>query len=456
MSKTEHTEGKNYWLVSGLLTLVQNFSGVLLGFASFYLLIRVLSKEEYGVWVLFMSTITILEAIRNGLIQTALVRYASASEKGEFASIITAAAFLNISVTVICIVLILIFAGFLARLWDSPKVEMLLYLFIISFSISGFLNLFNWIEQAKLNFKGIFVSNLIRQSIFCFFVLAVYFSSTAISLSTLVWVQILGIALAAIAAFFSVRKNLHFSLVNVRHWVKKLISYGKYGFGTSVSSLLSGTVDQMMLGAMLSPVASGAFNIAVRITNLVDIPTNAMAVIVFPQSAKRMASEGKEAIKYLYEKSVGTTLAILLPGLFLLYFFAEFTLEFIAGERYSASYPLLKVTLIYSILIPFGRQFGTIFDSIGKTKTTFYVVLFTTVANLLLNYFFIGQWGVMGAAYATLVSNIVGFAVAQVLLKREIAVSLRNVWMYTYKFYPEFFVKYIQPMWQKMFANKEN
>jgi lipopolysaccharide exporter len=198
-----------------------------------------------------------------------------------------------------------------------------------------------------------------------------------------------------------------------------------------------------MLGGLLSTAASGAFNIAVRITNLIDIPTSAVATIVFPQSAKRMESQGKEAIKYLYEKSVGTILAILVPGLIVLYFCSGFVVHFIAGAKYNDSIPLLKVTLLYCLLIPYGRQFGTILDSIGRTRLTFVIVLITASLNLGLNYFFIKRFGVIGAAYATLISNIVGFLIAQTILKKELNVNVLHTFIYAYRFYPEVYTKFI-------------
>ena len=169
-----------------------------------------------------------------------------------------------------------------------------------------------------------------------------------------------------------------------------------------------------------------------------------------------MEEEGKSAIKYLYEKSVGTTLALVLPGVLFLYFFSDFVIHFIAGEKYVDSIPLLHVTLLYCLLIPYGRQFGTILDSIGKTRVTFLVVVGTTIINLGLNYLLIVKYGVMGAAYATLISNVVGFIVAQVILKKEVDVSLWNTIIYLFRFYPEFFGKYIVPFWQKFRSRSDH
>lgn len=437
---------KDYWLKSGFINILQNFSGVFFGFAGFYLLVRLLTKHDFGVWTLFISTTTILEAIRSGLLQNALIKYISSFDSKEHPDIITASFAINGIVQVVCIAAILMFSPWLSRLWDAPQLVEMMYWYIAIYLLSGLQAQFNGIEQANLRFNGIFVTTIIRQGVFFTFVLVCYVFSFSVELVFLVWVQIVSALAGMLIAYAHVRRDLALSVKISRAWIGKLFGYGKYAFGTLISSLLSGTIDQMMLGAMLSPAASGAFNIAVRITNLIDIPGNAVATIVFPQSAKRMESEGKGAIKYLYEKSVGTTLALVVPVVIFLYLFSGIVITLIAGEKYADSIPLLQITLIYCLLIPFGRQFGTILDSIGKTRVTFFVVIGTATMNLGLNYFFIRQWGVVGAAYATLCSNIVGFAVAQVILKREIGVNVLNTFVYMYKFYPEFLDRYLRPM----------
>ena len=447
--KKEDKKG-NYWLVSGFLSILQNISVVFFGFASFYLLIRSVSKVDFGVWVLYMSTITIIEAIRTGLVRTALIKYLAENDPSEHSPIISASVLLSGLVTLLCVALSLLFSSQLAALLNSPQLIDLFLVYNIGFVLSGILNLFNWLEQAALQFRGVFLTGLLRQVIFFLFVGISYTLDYPIQLIELVWVQIFSILAATSLAYFFVQTDLRFTLSRTRSWMKKLFGYGKYSFGTSVSSMLSSTVDQMMLGSMLSPAASGAYNIAVRITNLIDIPTNAMAAIVFPQSARRMAEEGKEAIKYLYERSVGITLAILLPGVLFLYFFADWAIGLIAGERYAESIPLLKITLLYSVLIPFGRQFGNILDSIGKVKVTFYIVLLITLVNLGLNFVFIQNLGVMGAAYATLVSNVVGFIVAQIVLRRQVSVNVLNIFVYMYRFYPEFFHQHVRPFIARM------
>ncbi|WP_374164136.1 oligosaccharide flippase family protein [Arcticibacter sp. MXS-1] len=310
-----------YWLKSGFLTIMQNMAGVLFGLGGFYLLVRVLSKHDFGVWTLYMSAITILEIVRSGLVQNGLIKFISGTESSEHPRIVSASFVISGGLTLVCIVLNLTLAPWLAGLWKSPELVHMLYAFNVMYILSGILSQFNCIEQANLNYSGVFASSFVRQALFFLYVLICFLTKHELNLTNLVYMQIVAAFVSLLVAGYYVRQHLSFKFSLSVDWIKKLFHYGKYAFGTSVSSILSGTIDQMMLGALLSPVASAAFNVAVRIINLVDIPTNALATIVFPQSAKRLETEGPGAVKYLYEKSVGTILAIFIPGLFFIFSF---------------------------------------------------------------------------------------------------------------------------------------
>lgn len=436
-------EKDNYWLKSGFINILQNFSGTLINVATFFILIKLLSKNDYGVWGIYMQTITILEIVRSGLIQSAMIKFMSGSDKSEHNNIFSASLTISGSLTIACIIFNFIFAGYLSRILNAPALEPMMYLYNIVFLFSGFLTQLNCIEQANFKYNGVFASSLVRSSILLLFIIINYIFGLTTDLLFLVYIQIGSVIVSVGVAWYFTRKYIHFAYNYSKDWINRIFHYGKYAFATSLSSILSGTIDQWMLAGMISPAASGSFNIAVKVVNLVDIPTNAVATIVFPQSAKRIETEGKSAIKYLYEKSVGTILAMVIPALIFIYIFDGYIIEILAGDKYADTVPILNVTLLYCVLGPFGRQFGVIIDSIGKTRITFIIVLVNTVVILVLNYFFIRKFGTIGAAYATLIANIFGFIVAQIILWRELRVNPLNAFIYAYRFYPEFINKYI-------------
>jgi lipopolysaccharide exporter len=432
-----------YWLRSGIINILQNFSGTIINLVTFFILVRLLNKNDYGVWGLYLQTITILEVIRSGLIQTALIKFMAGTDRKEHSDIFSATLTISGTITILCIICNFLFAGVLARLLKAPQLESMFHLYNVVFLFSGILTQFNCIEQANFKYTGVFVSGFVRQGILCLFLCLSFFFNFHTNLMSLVYIQIFSVIVSIFVSWFYVKNFIVFTYTFSKHWIKKILHYGKYSFATSLSSILSGTIDQWMLAGIISPAASGSFNIAVRITNLIDIPTNAVATIVFPQSAKRIETEGKNAIKYLYEKSVGTILAMAIPAIVFIYLFDGYIIELLAGDRYADTVPILNITLLYCIFGPFGRQFGVIIDSIGKTRITFLIVITNTIIILVLNYFLIRKYGVIGAAYATLIANIIGFIIAQIILWRELRVNALNAFIYAYKFYPEFINKYI-------------
>lgn len=438
-----------YWFKSAVLTVLQNMAGVLLGFGSFYFLVRLLTKHEFGTWTLFTATTTIVEFVRNGLVQSALIKYLSGAPAHERPRIISASFTISGSLTVIFIILNLCFAHFLAGIWKLPELVPMFLLYNFVFVFSGLLTQFQSVEQSYFKFNGIFISTLIRQGGLFVCIAYSYFFNFRLSLVNLVYVQIISALLSALVSYVFVRHTFKVAWSLQKEWMKKLFDYGKYAFGTTISAMLSNSIDQMMLGGMLSAAAAGAYNVAVRITNLVEIPTSSIATIVFPQSAHRSENEGNDAVKYLYEKSVGAVLAILTPGLLFLFIFANYVVDFIAGHNYEDTIPILRVTVLYCILIPYGRQFGTVLDSMGKPKLTFLTVIAVGLVNTALNFVLIKHMGAMGAAWATLTSNVIGFIIAQVILQRVLNVSFINTWRYAFGFYPELYHKYLKPIFVK-------
>jgi O-antigen/teichoic acid export membrane protein len=435
---------KNYWIKNGLINVIQNFSGQLLGMLSFILLVRVFSKEDYGIWVIFLSIVNIVELSKNGFTQEATIKYLSSANRADKRRITTASFVINIVLTIILCILLLLCSNLFVSLWKSTELVHMLYISIIMFFISGVLAQLNYAEQSNLSFRGNFYSFLTRQLLFFLFIGYCYITHHELTLTALAIAQTVTVAIATLVAYFLNKKYIKFTYRVDMSWVKKIFNFGKYTFGIGLTSVISGSIDQMMLGSMLSKAASGSFNVAVRITGFADIPITAMASIVFPQSALRMERDGVGAVKYLYERSVGVILGILTPCVILLFFFSDYLLFVMAGHKYDDALPLLKITLLTCILYPYGRQAGTVLASAGKVKYNFVLMIINVGILIILNYFFIKSFGVIGAAYATLISSIISVILNQIVLYKLFKINVVNPWIYAVHFYGEFINLYIK------------
>lgn len=415
-------------------------SFMLFGFGSVFFLLRMMSKDDWGTWALFVTVSSTIEVARNGLIQNALVKHLASSEKEEHGVITTASFALNIILTAFSILLLLGLSGWLSALWSAPALGDMLKIYSLTTVMLIFLSQLTFIQQANFDFRGNFWGNFVRQGSWFTFVVTCFFTNKEITLISLSWFQVFAAALGGFVSYFFGKKYLVFSGVLNWEWVRKLFHFGKFTLGTNMSTMLYKFVGTWMIGWLTkSPASAGVFDLANRISNLLEVPTATMANIVFPQSAKRAATEGKSAVKYLYEKSVGIVIALIIPAVVLIWVFAEQGVLIVAGNDYAETVPVLKIALLIGIFIPFSRQFGTVLDSMGKPKTNLYFVVFSTLLNIALNFILIKQYGVMGAAYGALITAVVRLFVNQVILRKILDVRFVAPFHYAKDFYAQCF-----------------
>ncbi|MBC8110909.1 MAG: flippase, partial [Verrucomicrobia bacterium] len=440
---------KSYWLTSGIFTLLKYGSALVFNFGSNVLLYYLLSVKESGVWSLFLIiAVNFIEVSRSGLIQNGLIRYLSITHVDDHPKIITASFTLNLILTAITVTLLGLGGHWLALTLKMPEIEPLFYFYIITtLLLIPFLQ-FQYIQQANMDFRGVFWGNFVKQGVNFGVIVIAYALHYTPTLLNLVHLQTLTTIAGTFVAWFFVRRFLKFSKVIDWTWVKKLFDYGKYVFTTNLGATIFGSIDSIML-SMLIPAQNGANReavafqgVALRITNVVEVPTNAMADILFPQSARRLETQGKEGVKYLYEKAVGVIIALVLPGLILLYLFPRFAILLVTGkDEFLEAVAILQITILYTIFVPFDRQCGTILDSIGKQRLNFLLTAFNAVVNIVSNYTYIKLFnlGLLGASYGTLTTYIISFVLRQMILRRELGVNLANVFVYAFGFYGEMF-----------------
>ncbi len=429
----------SYWLKSGSLALLSQLSSVFFGFINFYILLRILDKNGFGVWTLFISVATFMELIKNGFITSPLVRYSMSQEKGQYTTILSASLLLNCIVTGVQIIIILSLSFFISDLWKSPELESLFLIFVVSTLLLIPATHFSAIQQANMNFKGNLYANITRQFVFFVFVAISYGFDIQFELWQLGIAHSVSILISVFVAYFNVKHLLSFSLSFSRKWIGELAQYGKYTFGTNISSTILRNVDTWMIGGMLSASAVTIYNPAVRIANIIEVPTISLSSVFFPKLLSRFTTEGNAVAKDMYEKSVGILFAFLFPVVLVTVIFAAPIVQFVAGDGFEETVNILRIAMITGLIIPFNRQVGVTLDAMGKAKTNFYFVLRNATLNIVLSYFYIRYFGVIGAAYGMLTTFVLSFAYNQYYINKLIGVNLKTVFAHAFSFQKKLF-----------------
>ncbi|HRJ30906.1 MAG TPA: flippase [Cyclobacteriaceae bacterium] len=427
------------WINHGAFSLLNQVSAVLLGFGSIFFLVRIIPPSEVGVWVLFTSVGGILETLRIGFIRTPFVSMLVVADERDYSKIILNSLILHILLTCLIGVLLIASAELLAKFWYAENLELLFYIYSVnSFVLIAFFH-FEYLLQSKLEFKAIFIANFVRLFILFAYILGYYIIDKQPSLVELASVQIFSTIVASVFSFQLIKgqmPTLTRSLFDIAI-LKKLFHLGKYTFGTNISSMLIKNTDSWMIGRLISTAGVAMYNPALRISNIVEVPTLAIANIVFPQVGNKMRESGVEGVQAIYYKSVSLILAVMLPVVLPVYFMAEFIIMILFGAEYMEAVPILQVTIFYTVLVPFSRQFGTIMDALQMPKLNFYISLLMAILNVVLNYYLLQSFGVIGAAYSTVISFCFIFIVCQAILYYKFKINTLKVFVeliswYTY------------------------
>ena len=86
-------------------------------------------------------------------------------------------------------------------------------------------------------------------------------------------------------------------------------------------------------------------------------------------------------------------------------------------------------------LLPFSRQFGTLLDSIGKPHINLRLTIISSIINLFFSYLGIINFGVIGAAYGTLLTYITSFIIIQVYLNINYKIIITDIFKASIKNY---------------------
>jgi len=426
---------KSYWVISGIYSIGSRLSTLLFGFGGFYLLVRSLPQTQFGAWALFLTLTTIIEMSRNGLIQNALIKFLHANPEDQHHHVVTAAWILNLTYSAIIMAVLLLLSNPLAELFEvSEFSEMFIWYSATLLALVPF-SQFNYIQQAKFSFGGIFWSTLVRQGCFFLTILTYHFADVQLSMKELVVYQLLCTLAGLIVAFFCAKKHLIYTWSFSKQMVARIFQFGKYVMGTNMLSLVYKGTDQILIGYYLNTASVALYNSAIRISNLIEYPATSVAEVVYPKTTQMYEKDKDEASRYFYEKGVGLTMTVTLPIVIFSILFADWIIAIIAGSEYAQAANILRLTILFGLFTPFSRQFGTAMDSSGRPHINFLILCLSVFVNVACNVVGILYLGIMGAAYGTLVSYGIMGVICYLLMLKIFKVSFVNTFVNMFQFY---------------------
>ena len=388
-----------------------------------------LTKAEMGTWALFLTIITLFEATKSGLLKNAHIMYVSSSKNEQEKSEIASSSFIiNVLISIVFIIFIYFFSDWLSiKLHSGSDLGNMLKWFIPGLICMIFFSHFEAVQQSFLDFKGLSAGYLFRQIMFFIIIVVSFFLHKKFSLKYLAIYQSISVFIGTIAMYFHTRKHLLHRFIATKSSIKKIISYGRYIFGSGLISNIFANLDQLMIASFMSTFYVSYYNVAYRINTFIDIPSYAAAQIMFPKAVAASVDEGTEKVKYLYERITGILLSFIIPVAVFFIVFPKLLITIIAGAQYADAAAILQLYIIIGILRTMQIQAANTLNSIGKAKLCFRLDALELIINLGLNYVCLISFGFYGAAIGTFITGFVTTFIWYFFVKREIKLYLPNI-----------------------------
>lgn len=205
--------------------------------------------------------------------------------------------------------------------------------------------------------------------------------------------------------------NKLFTKIRMEYSAEFWITLIRESFPLAVSSIMIGiyyNLDMVMLGYMKPESDVGVYNAAYKIFLFGIVPFGLIFSAFFPTLSRVgliSSREFKDTMINYAKFVIGSGIVI---GVTLL-FFSERIVLLVFGESYLASSLPLSILAVNAIVISFNVFLGNPMMAWGKQKEYAIAISFGALANIILNLILIPKYSYIGAAIATLISEITVF-----------------------------------------------
>lgn len=202
--------------------------------------------------------------------------------------------------------------------------------------------------------------------------------------------------------YINFRRYAHYEII--KH-LKPLL----WLFTMAVSIELYTVLDTTMLGFLQGDTAVGKYTAAVKANKMVNTMITAIGVVLIPRLSYYLGQGETEKVGILIDKAYNYTFMLSVPCAVGLYMLSDEIILLLSGSEFASAAFTMRIMTPIVVIIPFNIVTNLqTFIPMGKEK----VILFSTMAGAMTNFtcnmFLIPQYAENGAAFATVLAELVG------------------------------------------------
>jgi len=416
-SNTKQTIVKNtFWLFSGEIL------GRLLRMALILYAARILGKEGWGVFSYTISLVGVAMVFSDMGLSVWITKKASENTEDKDTYISTAFYFKMI-ISTINIILAIIILPFIVSIPESKTILPLVVFLLFFDSIREFLIGLNRATEKmeKEGFIKILTNFLIAGFGFAFLVIAPSTKNFALS-------YFLGSMIGTISLILIIKNIFKKAFKGFKKEYIKKIWGSAWPIGAiGLFMVVIGNIDAFMLGIWRDSGEIGLYGASQRLIIFFHIVPVLMSSAIIPAMTRALFEEkNNQKVKEILETALSGTIILAIPMILGGAFFSKEILGFLLGEEYilaSRAFIILATSLLF--VLPNIILINTIII-FEKQKQFIKPIVIGMILNITLNIIFIPKFGIVGAAFTTLLSQIYIFTANYLGMKKVQYFSIKK------------------------------
>ncbi|RLA24817.1 MAG: hypothetical protein DRQ62_04335 [Gammaproteobacteria bacterium] len=173
--------------------------------------------------------------------------------------------------------------------------------------------------------------------------------------------------------------------------------------------------DTLVLTVLATAMAVGLFNSAYRVTQMLEVAFLALSGVLFPVFS-RLAKQSMKNFNQLYRHSLRIFIIISTPLAIWLILLSNEIIVIAYGDAYQDSVHVLMILSVSLFFIMPGSLFLYVFSALNKQHLFLTLTAFALLINVGLDFWLIPPYGNLGAAFATLIAELLFFTTGAIVL----------------------------------------
>jgi len=389
----------------------------LLGLVRIVVLARLLAPHDFGLFGIALIVLSFLNTFSQPGTGEALVQ-----KKDDIKSYLDTAWTIKVIRGIAMSCILFFSAPFVARFFNEPNATNLIYVLGVSLIFAGLGNqgIIYFAKDLEFNKQFIYETS----STLADLGVSVILAFTLRNAFALAYGYLAGIIVMFVVSYIIHPYRPKFKLD--LNQSKELFGYGKWIWIENMAFFLLTQGVATFIGKLLGAIALGVYQMAYRITST----ATSEAAIIFSRVTFPFYSKLQDKLIKLreaYVKVLKINSFIITPISFVIISFSSHIVNVVLGDKWIATIPIIKILALYGLLESLSSANYSLFKSIGRPDISTKTRMAKFLILCILTYPLSIKWGIAGASYSLLISNLIIGPIEFFIVSRKIILKFTTI-----------------------------